>query len=159
MLGQPVRYDGRIITDPGRLKALDGLVEWVAVCPEVELGLSVPREPIRLEGDPDQPRLVTLQTRQDLTLKFYQWVAGRLAELVELDLCGFVLKSRSPSCALGGMEVFDAAGQAAQVRGTGVFAAALRARFPHLPLIDDEALASLAATEQFIDQLFGQKRG
>src|SRR2546422_8488550 len=66
-LGQEVRWDGGHKRDPFLAETLGRFVEWVPVCPEVELGLGVPREPIRLEGDPVAPRLVAAKSRQDLT--------------------------------------------------------------------------------------------
>src|SRR5213080_2301917 len=67
LLGQAVRYDGGHKRDPFLAETLGRFVEWVPVCPEVELGLGVPREPIRLEGDPAAPRLVAAKSRRDLT--------------------------------------------------------------------------------------------
>src|SRR5216117_402244 len=67
LLGHKVRYDGGHKRDPFLAETLGGFVEWVPVCPEVELGLGVPREPIRLEGDPAAPRLVAASSRRDLT--------------------------------------------------------------------------------------------
>ncbi len=106
LVGQNVRYDGghqhdRYITD-----TLGRWFEWVPVCPEVEYGLSVPREAMRLVGDPDNPRLVTIRTRIDHTDGMLAWADKRLKELAALDLCGFIFKSRSPSSGMAAVKVY-----------------------------------------------------
>jgi len=92
-----VRYDGDHRRDPFVLDELGPLFTWVPVCPEVEAGYGVPRETMRLEGDPAAPRLRTMRTRVDRTDGMAAWCRQRVAAL-PADLCGFVLKSGSPSC-------------------------------------------------------------
>src|SRR5512136_687892 len=98
LLGEKVRYDGghkhdRCITDTlGRVFSL------IPVCPEVECGLPVPREVMRLEGAPAHPRLVTVESRLDLTERLLAFCREKMAELEGEALSGFILKSRSPSC-------------------------------------------------------------
>src|SRR5881296_3235775 len=95
---------GRYTTrrDAGRkgpgVETLGPRVEWVPVCPEVELGLGVPRPPIRLEGDARAPRLVVAATGEDLTARMRRFAEARLEALARLDLDGYVLKRASPSC-------------------------------------------------------------
>src|SRR5437773_986443 len=84
LLGQAVRYDGGHKRDPFLAATLGRFVEWVAVCPEVEIGLGVPREPIRLEGDPAAPRLVAANSRRDLTRAMTRFARARAAELRRL---------------------------------------------------------------------------
>lgn len=67
LLGRRVRYDGRDKFDPLPAEALAGRIEWVPVCPEVESGLPVPREPIQLEGDPAAPDLRGVRSHAELT--------------------------------------------------------------------------------------------
>src|SRR5437870_10585264 len=102
LLGQAVRYDGGHKRDPFLAEVLGRHVEWVPVCPEVELGLGVPREPIRLEGDPARPRLVAPGSGRDLTESMARLARRRCAELSRLDLSGYVLKTGSPSCGMEG---------------------------------------------------------
>ena len=96
LLGQAVRYDGGHKRDPFLAETLGRFVEWVPVCPEVELGLGVPREPIRLEGDPAAPRLVAAKSRRDLTRAMTRLVRARAEQLARLDLVGYVFKKDSP---------------------------------------------------------------
>src|SRR5439155_147061 len=100
LLGHEVRYDGGHKRDPFLAETLGRFVEWVPVCPEVELGLGVPREPIRLEGDPAAPRLVAVNNRRDLTRAMTRFARARAEQLARLDLVGYVFKKDSPSCGL-----------------------------------------------------------
>src|SRR5437899_13059636 len=95
LLAQAVRYDGGHKRDPFLAETLGRFVVWVPVCPEVELGLGVPREPIRLEGYPAAPRLVAAKSRRDLTRAMTRLAQARAAELARLDLLGYVLKKDS----------------------------------------------------------------
>ena len=101
LLGENVRFDGghkrdRFVTD-----TLGQFLEFVPVCPEMECGLGVPRESMRLVGKPESPRLVTNRTKIDHTERMITWARKRVQELGKEDLCGFIFKSRSPS---SGME-------------------------------------------------------
>src|SRR2546426_11459453 len=100
LLGHEVRYDGGHKRDPLLVETLGRFVEWVPVCPEVELGLGVPREPIRLEGNPAAPRLVAVNSRTDLTAAMRRLAHARAQQLARLDLAGYVLKMDSPSCGM-----------------------------------------------------------
>src|SRR5512143_1734368 len=97
LLGENVRYDGGHKLDHYLRDTLGQFVEWVPVCPEVECGLPVPREAMRLVGDPDAPRLVTRKTGIDHTERMTKWAGRKLAQLERQNLCGFVFKARSPS--------------------------------------------------------------
>src|SRR5437870_12659254 len=109
--GQAVRWDGGHQRDPFLAATLGRFVEWVPVCPEVELGLRVPREPIRLEGDPAAPRLVAANSRRDLTRAMTRLARARAAELARLDLVGYVFNNDSPSCGMERGRVHGEAGR------------------------------------------------
>jgi len=153
LVGQNVRYDGghqhdRFITD-----TLGRWFEWVPVCPEVEYGLSVPREAMRLVGDPDNPRLVTIRTRIDHTDGMLAWADKRLTELAALDLCGFIFKSRSPSSGMTAVKVYPETGMAV-MKGVGIFAGAFMKRFPLIPVEEDVRLNDPLLIENFIERIF-----
>ncbi len=97
LLGENVRYDGGHKLDRFLTETLGQYVEYVPVCPEVECGLPIPREALRLVGNPDSPRLVTTRTKQDLTDRMTQWAQKRVVELEGEGLFGFIFKSDSPS--------------------------------------------------------------
>ncbi|MBI5847368.1 MAG: DUF523 domain-containing protein [Nitrospirae bacterium] len=152
LLGENVRYDGRHKLDPFLKNTLSEYVEWQAVCPEIETGLPVPREAMRLVGDPGSPRLVTIKTGIDITDLMQEWSGKKLRELESQDLCGFVFKSRSPSCGIKGVEVFNRSGQPIS-KGTGIFCAAFMARFPLVAVEDEESLQDAIRRKKFIDLL------
>ena len=158
LLGEKVRYDGGHKRDPDLLRDLGRHFEWVPVCPEVELGLGTPRPPLRLEGDPRAPRLVFVESREEITTLMRDWSRRRLDALAAADLCGFVLKRDSPSCGLERVEVHGDGGERPRRTGTGLFAAALRERFPRMPLEEGERLRDRSAREGFVERVLAYRR-
>lgn len=147
LLGENVRYDGghklnRIVTD-----VLGRSFTLVPVCPEVGCGLPVPREPMRLEGDPADPRLVAIESRVDLTGQLRAWCLRRVGELEREGIAGFILKCRSPSC---GLRVAVCREETPVGIGRGLFAAVVTEHFPDLPVEDEERLADREVREQFM---------
>ena len=123
LLGEPVRFDGGHQWDHFITDTLGQYVDFVPVCPEAECGLGVPREAMRLVGDPEAPRLVTVRTKVDLTDRMVTWARKRVEELTREDLCGFIFKSKSPSSGMERVRVYPEAGQGSPVtRGVGMFA-------------------------------------
>lgn len=153
LLGEKVRYDGGHKLDHYLTDTLGQFVEWVPVCPEVECGLPVPREAMRLVGDPDKPRLVTLRSGTDQTDRMQRWADGRLKQLASDGLCGFVFKSRSPSSGMRGVKVHGAPGLPAR-SGVGVFARAFMEYFRLMPVEDEEGLNEPSLRENFIERVF-----
>ena len=96
LLGEQVRYDGGHKLDRFLVQTLGRYVEWVPVCPEVEIGLPIPRETMRLVGDPEAPRLVAIKSGEDYTDRMQIWAQERLDELAKVNLHGFVFKKDSP---------------------------------------------------------------
>ncbi len=155
LLGHRVRYDGGHKHDPHLISRLEQQVAFVPVCPEVECGLPVPREPLRLMGGPECPRLVTIRTGRDFTDRMAGWASRRLAELQEADLCGYIFKAGSPSCGMRGVKVYDAGGACSE-RGAGLFAMAFTKRFPLLPVEEEDRLQDPRLLEGFIERLKGR---
>ncbi len=153
LLGEKVRYDGNHKMDPYLVRTLGRFVDYVPVCPEFECGLGVPREPMRLVGDPDCPRLVTIKTGVDLTERMEKWSEKRLRELAREDLCGFIFKSRSPSSGMERVKVYDKKGFSRKA-GSGVFARAFMERFPELPVEEEGRLHDPALRENFLERVF-----
>jgi len=160
LLGHNVRYDGGHKLDRRVALPLGRLFEWVAVCPEVELGLGVPRETLRLEGDPRRPRLVFERARRDITARMRAWSRRRLDRPDLLDLCGYILKSRSPTCGLRSVPVhlLGRPGATPARGGSGVFARALRTRFPGLPVEEEDALHDRARCLRFVRRVLAYRR-
>src|SRR5574338_36766 len=130
LLGDEVRFDGGHKRDGFLVETLGRHVEWVRVCPEVEVGMGTPREPVRLvRGDEDGVRLLGTRSGTDWTDRMTRFARARVEALAPLDLCGYVLKKDSPSCGMERVKVYPTSAGVAERRGTGVYAAALRARF------------------------------
>lgn len=158
LLGHEVRWDGGHKRDRFLTDTLRGWVEWVPVCPELELGLGVPREPIRLEGDPAAPRLVTPKTGADHTTAMLRFAHARVEQLVAEDLSGYVLKKDSPSCGMGRVRVHGPRGGAPARTGVGFFARVLMERLPLLPVEEEGRLEDLGLRENFLERLFAYER-
>ena len=157
LLGENVRYNGGHKLDRYLHDTLGRFVEWVPVCPEVECGLGIPRESMRLVGDPADPRLITTKSGVDHTERMERWSTRRLDELAGQDLCGFVFKSASPSSGLKGVKVYDEKGSPSR-RGVGLFARAFTERFALLPVEDDGRLNDPGIRENFIERVFVFRR-
>lgn len=157
LLGENVRYDGGHKLDRFLRDTLGQYVTYAPVCPEVECGLGVPREALRLVGNPDSPRLVTVKTRVDRTDGMKQWAARRLEELAKENLCGFIFKSDSPSSGMERVRVYDDKGVPAK-KGSGIFARAFMDRFPRIPVEEEGRLHDPKLRENFIERIFALKR-
>ncbi len=157
LLGRKVRYDGGHKLDPFLVHTLGRFVEFVPVCPEVETGFPVPREALRLVGDPAAPRLVTQKGGVDVTARMQSWARIRLDGLAALDLCGFIFKAGSPSSGMERVKVYNAAG-VAEKKGVGIFARLFMERFPLLPVEEEGRLHDLPLRENFIERIFAQRR-
>jgi uncharacterized protein YbgA (DUF1722 family)/uncharacterized protein YbbK (DUF523 family) len=129
----------------------------VPVCPEVECGLAVPREAMRLVGDPLNPRLLTTRTAVDHTERMAAWARKRVGELEREGLCGFIFKSNSPSSGMERVRVYDSNGVPSKT-GVGVFARIFMERFPLLPVEDEGRLHDMKLRESFIERVFTLKR-
>ncbi len=159
LLGNPVRWDGGHRRDDFVAGALSRLVTLVPVCPEVELGMGTPRPPIRLVRANGETRLVEPVRNVDHTGAMRAWAERRLAELEREELSGFVLKEGSPSCGLERVEVWSGRPGAPPARdGSGLFAEALRARWPLLPVEEEGRLREPARREAFVERLFAHWR-
>jgi uncharacterized protein YbgA (DUF1722 family)/uncharacterized protein YbbK (DUF523 family) len=157
LLGQPVRFDGSHKHDRYLTGTLAEYLEFVPVCPEVEAGFPVPRESMRLVGDPDRPRLVTTRSGVDHTERMAAWAEKRVRELEAENLCGFIFKSDSPSSGLERVKVYNEKGMA-EKKGVGIFARAFTRHFPLLPVEEEGRLNDAKLRETFIEQIFTLKR-
>ena len=157
LLGRAVRYDGGERRNDFLVARLGPFVRWVDVCPEVEIGLGIPRPPIRLERRGDGLRLTMPSTGADLTGQMRAYAAARTAELADAGLCGFVLKSRSPSCGPAEVEVLDPH-EGVRPSGRGLFAEALILGLPDLPVEDESRLEDPRVRENFVAAAFARRR-
>jgi len=157
LLGQPVRYDGGHKRDDFLVHTLGRYVEWVPVCPEVEVGLGTPRDTLRLERHAGHIHLVTPKTGVDHSDRMRRFAARRVAELAKQGLCGFVLKKGSPSCGMERVRV-HAASRVPARDGRGLFAEALLERMPTLPVEEEGRLNDPRLRENFVERVFAYRR-
>ena len=157
LLGNMVRWNAGHKRDRYLTDTLGRFVEYVPVCPEVEAGFGVPRESMRLVGDPEKPRLITFKSKTDGTDQMTRWAAARVKELEKEDLCGFIFKSDSPSSGMIRVKVYNDKGMP-EKKGVGMFARAFMNHFPLIPVEDDGRLHDPAIRENFIERIFALRR-
>jgi len=157
LLGEQVRYDGGHKRDSFLVEGLGQFVEWVPICPEVEAGLGTPREPMRLMGDPQDPRLTTIRTGIDHTVRMKRLANQRVRELADLDIAGYVFKKDSPSCGIQRVRVYNQEGTL-NGRSKGLFAQSFQQHFPLIPVEEEDRLRNFSLRESFIDRVFGYHR-
>lgn len=156
LLGDEVRFDGGHKRDLFLTKTLAPYVEWVRVCPEVEVGMGVPREPLRLVNRDGEIRMITTRTGIDHSDAMRAYAARRTQALASMDLRGYVLKKDSPSCGMERVKVYG--GAAAARTGVGLYAEVLKARFPSLPIEEEGRLTDPVLRENFIERVFAFDR-
>jgi len=157
LLGNEVRWNAGHKLDKYLTRTLGKFVEYVPVCPEVEVGLGIPRESMRLVGDPENPRLITFKSKTDHTERMVTWAQKRVREMEKEALCGFIFKSDSPSSGMIRVKVYNEKGMPHKV-GIGIFARAFMEHFPLVPVEDDGRLNDPLIRENFILQIFTMKR-
>ncbi len=143
LLGEEVRYDGGHKRNATLIDLVGPQVEWVSVCPEVEVGMGTPREPLQLVRVGDRLRMVTIRTGIDYTDRMNEWARRRAGELERADIDGYVLKSGSPSCGL---------------EGPGLFAHVLMTSLPSLPVIDERRIEDPDGRAQFLQRVIAYHR-
>jgi uncharacterized protein YbbK (DUF523 family)/uncharacterized protein YbgA (DUF1722 family) len=155
LLGESVRHDGAHKRNTFVVDVLGPFVQWVPVCPEVEAGLGVPREPMHLEEGDDGIRMVTNSSGVDHTEKIKEFADRRVEELAQDKLSGFVLKSGSPSC---GLQVQIQTSKGDGRPGKGLFAETLLERLPALPVVEEADLSDPASRQGFVERAFAYRR-
>ncbi|MBU0992550.1 MAG: DUF523 and DUF1722 domain-containing protein [Proteobacteria bacterium] len=158
LLGKKVRWDGNHKHDRFLTDTLGQYVDYVPVCPEMECGMGVPREPVRLVGDPFAPRLMTIRTHKDFTGQMKAWAGKRLLELEKENLCGYIFKCDSPSSGMIHVKVYGEDGKSARKVGVGIFARMFMDHFPRIPVEDDCRLHDIKIRENFIERIFMLKK-
>jgi uncharacterized protein YbgA (DUF1722 family)/uncharacterized protein YbbK (DUF523 family) len=158
LLGKEVRYNGGHSHDRYITGILGQYFSFVDVCPEVEAGFGIPRETMRLVGNPESPRLLTSRTGKDVTDTMLNWAQKRVRELAKEDFYGFIFKSKSPSSGMERVKVYTEKGFPGSNKGVGLFARAFMASFPLIPVEEEGRLHDAALRENFIERIFALKR-
>ena len=157
LLGEKVRYNGGHTRNDFMLNTLGRWVEWVMVCPEVEIGLGIPRESLRLIGELDAPRMVGIKSGDDHTETMTEWAGPRIEALRQQELDGYIFKKGSPSCGLFRVKVYGK-NNFPMAKGRGLFSQALTQAMPLLPVEEEGRLNDAQLRENFIERIFAHRR-
>jgi uncharacterized protein YbgA (DUF1722 family)/uncharacterized protein YbbK (DUF523 family) len=157
LLGRHVRWDGGHKKDAFLVDTLGAHVEWVPVCPEVEVGLPVPRDTLRLVRRGHETRLEMPRAGSDHTDAMRAYARRTVEALAEKDLCGFILKKDSPTCGLLRVKVYGGKGSPSR-DGRGLFAEELVRRLPDLPVEEEGRLNDTRLRENFVERIFAYRR-
>lgn len=166
LLGESVRYDGGHKHNPLLHKIMADHLQFLPFCPEVGCGLSVPRLPMRLLGQPDNPRLCTSPAEHgmngvDHSQRLRNWCQQQRERFWVGGVDGFLFKSRSPSCGMTGVQVYpeeqpdrmSGNGDNRSKPGMGIFAQMMLVTFPHLPMAEGDLLTDEMAVRTFLQQV------
>jgi uncharacterized protein YbgA (DUF1722 family)/uncharacterized protein YbbK (DUF523 family) len=153
LMGAEVRYNGGHKQSHLCSRTLTDYFDFIPVCPEVAIGLGIPREPIRLTGDPRQPRAVgTVHHDIDVTQPLADYGQKMATELN--DICGYIFIQKSPSCGLERVKVYQDNGMPIDGGGRGIYAQAFCALHPDLPVEEDGRLNDPVLRENFLTRVF-----
>ena len=143
------RYNGQVVRASLR-EELEPWLDFVPICPELEIGLGVPRDPIRLVAAVGGEQLVQPSTGRDLTQPMARFTRDWLSDAGDVD--GFILKSRSPSCGVGSAKVHQPDDRGPPARGSGMFAAGVQERYPRAAIEEETRLGNLLIRDFFLDE-------
>lgn len=157
LLGHKVRYNGVSARDKISIDKFTPHVNWIPVCPEIEIGLGTPREPIRLVQEGDQTKLIGTKSGNDLTESMQKYAEQKVADLAKQPLAGYILKRNSPTCGMERVRVYN--GTPIPTRnGTGLFTKSLQRHLPNLPIEEEGRLQDTQIQENFVTRLFAYDR-
>ncbi|SEI04057.1 YbgA family protein [Pseudomonas asplenii] len=152
LMGAEVRYNGGHKQSLLCRHSLSEHFDFIPICPEVAIGLGTPREPIRLVGDPHQPRAVgTVHAEHDVSQALADYGTRMAGELT--DICGYIFMQKSPSCGLERVKVYQDRGRPAEHAGRGLFAAAFCSLQPDLPVEEEGRLNDPVLRENFLTRV------
>jgi len=157
LLGEAVRWDGGHKRDYFIAELLSRYVDYFPVCPELEVGMGVPREAVHLVGAEAAPRMVGIRSGKDWTAAMREYALSRVRQLEALDLSGYVLKKDSPSCGMERVRVHFGKGRPSR-KGVGLFARELQVRLPLLPVEEEGRLQDAVLRDNFIERVFAYRR-
>ena len=154
LLGEKVRWNGDHKQNHYVRETLANYFEYVSICPEMEVGMGVPRETVALYGDLEKSRMISRKTQTDWTKPMQKYINVRINSLINKDLCGFIFKSKSPSCGLSRVPIYAEFGSHNARHGVGMFAKKFADKFPLVPTEDEGRLNDPRIRENFIVRVF-----
>ena len=155
LLGEKVRFDAQHKYHWYINEVLSKYFDYVRMCPELEVGMGVPRKSVRLEGDLNSPRMIEPKSGEDWTSKMETYSQEKVSMLE--DLSGFLFKKGSPSCGPFRVRVYQKTG-IPLVKGMGIFARAFTEKYPLIPFEDEGRLNDAGLRESFIERVFAYQR-
>lgn len=153
LLGHMCRYNSGHAKDDFIVDSLAAHFELVPYCPEA-IVFGTPRESIRLVEEQGDLKVHTTKNKVDVTAPLQDICEREALRLANDGLCGFILKSGSPTCGLERVKIYDEQNTSGQKRGTGLFAQQIKNRYPYLPLEEEGRLQDAWLRENFIMQVF-----
>jgi uncharacterized protein YbgA (DUF1722 family)/uncharacterized protein YbbK (DUF523 family) len=157
LLGEAVRYDGGHKYDRDINARLAAFLEFRPYCPEVAIGLGIPRAPVRLVQSADGLRVRgVLDPALDVTDRLTAY--GREVASAPDDICGYIFKARSPSCGMERVRTYQENGRPGRSDGVGAFAAAVMQAHPNLPVEEEGRLHDPDLRENFLERVFTRYR-
>jgi len=157
LLGEKVRYDGDHKQIPFLTDELIKTVDFLPVCPEVDCGLSIPREPMQLVEINGRVKLQTVSSHIDHTDLIQAWIKDKITELEHYPLCGFITKARSPSCGMRTTNLFSPENIILR-QISGLFINKLMQRFPKLPLEDESGIQDEKRQQVFLGKIMARNK-
>jgi len=154
LLGEEVRWNGGHKKDRYVQGILDNYFDYVPTCPEVDVGMGVPRETVALYGTLEKQKMITKESQTDWTKKMTRFKKDRIRELRKENICGYVFKSDSPSCGIGKVPIYSDFSSSRVRHGFGMFASSFIKAFPLFPVEDEGRLHDQATRENFIVRVF-----
>lgn len=153
LLGEHVRFDGGHKRLTFAVNELSPWVDFVPVCPEMAIGLPVPRPALRLIKQDDSVHLRFSNGREGDLTQDMQTFASKQCDTLE-HLCGYIVCAKSPSCGMERVRVYEADSNNNRKSGTGLFTAELQRRFPWLPVEEDGRLQDPVLRENFVERIY-----
>ena len=158
LIGEKVRWNGDHKQNHFVREVLEKYFDYVSICPEMEIGMGVPRETVALYGNPKKLSMISKKSQTDWTKPMESYIKNRIPSLKDADLCGYIFKSKSPSCGLGGVPVYANFGSQKVQHVAGMFAKAFINKFPLIPTEDEGRLNDSKIRENFIVRVFSFSR-
>ena len=153
LVGHKVRFNGESKRKNAHIDNLKEHADMRTFCPEVGIGMGVPRETVRLVGDLGHERLMDSATQ---TIDYTEPMRAYAADIVSAnpELAGYILVKGSPSCGFDRVKRYNAKGNAVLNDSVGIFTAELMKLDPLLPVEEDGRLNDAGLRENFVTRVF-----
>ena len=150
------RYNGQVISSDF-VEKLKSFVEFIPVCPEFEIGLGVPRDPIRVVSFGGNLKLIQSKTEKDVTKNMVEFSNSFLDKLSDID--GFILKSKSPSCGIKDVKIHAGTGPPPkESKGSGFFGKAVLEKYSNIAIEDEGRLLNSRIKQHFLTKVYALRK-